>query len=109
MQCVFSWLIAIAVAICSGPLCIFAGLMALWCVGFTALGVAGASMAATCQSEIGLVAAGSWFSVLQGIGAGGMAAINPMVFVACSCVNLVVAVVIVYYQGCHISECPCLN
>lgn len=109
MECVYSWLIAVTVSLFSGPFFIILGLLALWCIGFTAIGVAGASIAATCQSGIGLVAAGSWFSALQAIGAGGVTAVQPCVYIGCSAINLVVAIVIMYYEGCHISECPCHN
>lgn len=106
-SCIYSWLIAIAVSIVSGPICIILLVMALWCVGFTALGVAGGSIAAATQSGIGLVPAGSCFSLLQGIGAGGVAAFHPVIFVACSAFNLLMAVIILYYAGCWLSDCPC--
>ena len=41
-------------------------------VGFTSLGIAAGSSAASIQSSIGIVKAGSWFSAMQSAGATGL-------------------------------------
>jgi hypothetical protein len=107
-KCVGSWCIGLLIGAVSGPLFIAAFIFALWLAGFTVAGVAGGSCAALTQSSIGLVPANSMFSALQALGAGGVAVVNPYVFLFFSICNMVSVGLIIYYQGCHFgTECDC--
>lgn len=81
----------IVLLVCFGSilLCALLGLL-----GFTPAGIAAVSCASACQSAIGNVAAGSWFALLQSLGATG-ALLNWM------CLPIIVATVtiigLVYY------------
>lgn len=86
------WLPTILFAAAVGPLLILLFLFALWCVGFTAAGVANCSFAALTQSRLRLVPARSLFAVLQSIGALGVRAFRPRVYACCSVVTMVIAV-----------------
>ena len=63
-----------AAAIGGGILAVVAAPVALAAAGFGSAGVAAGSAAAAWQASIGNVAVGSVFAILQGAGAGGMAA-----------------------------------
>mmetsp|Transcript_19342 Transcript_19342/g.28629 ORF Transcript_19342/g.28629 Transcript_19342/m.28629 type:complete len:110 (-) Transcript_19342:279-608(-) len=108
MNCLSSWFLTISAAIALGPVWILLIIFALWCAGFTVIGVAGGSFAAVTQSKVGLVPAGSCFACLQSLGAGGVYAFQPVMYVASSFVCLVLGVLIMHYWGCHLcSECVC--
>ena len=107
MECWHAWGSALLFALASGPLIILAFVFALWCAGFTALGVVGGSLAAVTQSRLPLVPAGSLFACLQSVGAQGVYAFPPAVYVACSGVCVVLAIYAMYQEGCHFSNCIC--
>ena len=107
MECWHAWVSALFLALSTGPLIISAIVLALWCAGFTTLGVTGLSLAAVTQSSYPLVPAGSWFACLQHVGALGFSAFHPAVYMACSGVATVLAIYTMYQEGCHFSTCRC--
>ena len=107
MECWHAWLSAFLGALLTGPFLILALVFALWCAGFTALGVAGGSLAAVTQSSFPLVPASSWFACLQSVGALGVYAFHPIVYAACSGVCIILAMYTMYFEGCHFSSCSC--
>ncbi len=107
MGCLHAWAVALLAAAATGPFIIMALVLALWCAGFTALGVVGGSVAAVTQSGIGLVPAGSWFAFGQSVAAQGVHAFHPAVYLACSGVATALVVYTMFEEGCHFSACEC--
>jgi hypothetical protein len=108
-NCVGSWAIAIVVSLAAGPLWIFLFFFGLWLAGFTAVGITAGSVAAVTQSGMPLVAAGSYFASLQSLVALGPLAVNPIGYIISSLISMTLTIVLFYYEGCHLSDCPCLE
>ena len=109
-QCGVRWFLSILAGALLGLLLIPAFFLVLALLGFTAGGVAAGSLAACCQAQLGVVAAGSCFSVAQSIGALGMtAACTPPVLMTTSLTGAAVATYLVYLLHCPWFSAVCCH